>query len=73
LCEIVAKGVIHNLNEGVNRVLEDYINILLLVLFNLFLQEAASTLVFGKSLGILQKTKKVGFVEILMPLKSFES
>jgi hypothetical protein len=45
LCEVVAKRVIHDLHESVNRVIENKRIHLCIILFYLFLQEAATSLV----------------------------
>ena len=55
LGEVVSKRVVHYIQEVSDRVVEDYVNYVLICLFNLLLQETTSALVFGKKVRVLQK------------------
>jgi hypothetical protein len=53
LCQVIAKGIIHQVHVVIDCMLEDLISDLLVVLIYLLLQEPTSSLVSGQDSRIL--------------------
>ena len=68
LGKIVSERVVHDIQEVSDRVVEDYVNYVLICLFNLLLQETTSALVFGKKVRILQKASQLLLIQPLVAL-----
>jgi hypothetical protein len=68
LRKVVSERVVHDVQEVSDRVVEDDVNYVLICLFNLFLQETAAALVFGKEVRVLQKASQFLLIQPLVAL-----